>query len=168
MLPLEEVHFEREDGKQLVHIALDILDAILLPRPYLGRNIIVDRYIRMRVYVLGYLEVETRIIHQNHRIGMPGRDVVLAQPHRSEDGAQVEQDRHKAHIGQLLVMLHPRATNGCHQVTAEETEFRLGVFLPQGRHQMRGMQVARRFADYEVILHGVRTTISVRQSNRKP
>ena len=31
----KEVHLERQDGEEFVDIALDVLDAVLLPRPYL-------------------------------------------------------------------------------------------------------------------------------------
>ena len=33
---LEEGNLEGEDGEKLVHVALDVLDAVLLPRPYFG------------------------------------------------------------------------------------------------------------------------------------
>ena len=42
MLLLEELHFEGEDGEQLVDVALDVLDAILLPGPYLRGDVVVD------------------------------------------------------------------------------------------------------------------------------
>ena len=98
---------------------------------------------------------------------MPGRDVVLALLHGGKDGTQVEQNGNEAHIGQILVMLHPRAADRRHQVAAKEAEFRLRVFPLQGSHQVRGVQVAGGFADYEVILHEVNTRISVHPSDRR-
>ena len=41
VLPFEELHLERQYREQLVHVALDVLDAILLPRPNLRRDIVV-------------------------------------------------------------------------------------------------------------------------------
>lgn len=60
MLLLEEGHLKRQYREQLVDIAFDVLDAPLLPRPYLGRDVIVDGYLRMRMDILGYVEIESQ------------------------------------------------------------------------------------------------------------
>ena len=50
-------------------------------------------------------------------------------------------------------MAHTSATDGRHQVASEETEVRLVVNFLQRAHQMGGVEVARGFADYEVVFH---------------
>lgn len=75
---LEEIDLERQDRKQLIDIAFNILDAVLLPRPDLRRNIIVDRYLRVPLDVFGYLQVKPRIIDQNQDIRLPRFDILLA------------------------------------------------------------------------------------------
>ena len=39
---LKEIYLERKDGEELIYIALDILDAILLPCPYLWCDVVED------------------------------------------------------------------------------------------------------------------------------
>ena len=90
MLPFEEFHLEGQDGKEFIHIALDVLDAIFLPRPDLGRDIIIDRNVCPRFYIFGYLQVKTRIIHEDDTVGLPRRDVLLTHPHVLHDGGQMK------------------------------------------------------------------------------
>ena len=61
MLLFEKVDFERKDGKKLIHIALDVLDAVFLPSPNLWRNVIINRYGSILVNKLGDFEVEARV-----------------------------------------------------------------------------------------------------------
>ena len=42
MLLLEEINLEGEDREELIDIATDVLDAVFLPCPDLGRDIIAD------------------------------------------------------------------------------------------------------------------------------
>lgn len=119
--------------------------------------------------VLGDAEVEAWVIHQYQGVGPPLHDVVLAEVHIGKDGAQVEQDRDEAHVGQVAIVLHRRTTSrGSHQVAPKEAELRLRVFATQGRHQVRRMKVARGFADNQVIFHTIRTKSSARRSCHRP
>ena len=86
-------------------------------------------------------------------MGLPRHDVALAQGHVAEDGTQVHEHGHEAHVGQFAVMLHALTANGSHHVAAEEAELGLGVNPLQGRHQVRGVQVAAGLAHYEIIFH---------------
>ena len=45
VLLLEEIDLEGQNREELVDIAADVLDAVLLPRPYLRRDIVVDGYV---------------------------------------------------------------------------------------------------------------------------
>ena len=169
MLAFKEIDLERQDGEKLVHVALDVLDAVLLPRPYLGSDVVVDRDTRAGMDVLGDAEVEAGVIHQYQSIGPPLHDVSLAEVHVGKDGAQVEQDGDEAHVGQVAVVLHRRTTaRGSHQVAPKEAELRLRVFATQGRHQVRRMEVARGFADNQVVFHTIRTKSSARRSCHRP
>ena len=157
---LIERHLEGEDGEEFLDVAADGLDAPLLPGPYLRRDIVIDRYLRVLVDVAGYVEVETRIVDQDHHVGTPRHNVLLAPLHVAEDGAQVEQHGHEAHIGKILVVAHALATDGRHEVAAEEAKLRRGVILAQRGHQPAGMEVATRLAHYQIVLHIVRTSTS--------
>ena len=58
VLALEELHLERKNGEEFVHIPFDIPDTVLFPGPYLGRNIIEHRYLRPGMDKLGDIQVE--------------------------------------------------------------------------------------------------------------
>ena len=59
MLVFEKLHLERQNGKQFIHIPLDILDTVFFPRPYLRRDIIIDRDLRLSSQELGNIQVKT-------------------------------------------------------------------------------------------------------------
>ena len=84
---------------------------------------------------LGYVEIETRIVDQYHDIGLPFHDVTFAERHVLENGGQMKQHWDEAHICQIAVMAHERATLRLHQVATEETKLGLGVVLPQRAHE---------------------------------
>lgn len=136
VLLLKERSLEGKDGEQFADIALDVLDAVFFPCPYLGRYIVVNGDARLGVYELRDVEVEARIIDQYHHVGLPFRDVALAESHVPEDGPQVEQHGDEAHVRHLLVVLDACAADGSHQVAAEETELCLRVFVLERLHEM--------------------------------
>ena len=131
VLALVEVNLERKDREHLVHVATDVLDAPLFPRPYLGRDIIIDRYGGVGTHILGYVEVEARIVDQNDHVGRPLHDVALTHLHVAQDGAQMEQHRHEAHVSQLAVVFYARAAHRRHEVAAEEAKLGIGVLLSE-------------------------------------
>ena len=81
MLPLKELHLERQDREQFVHIALDVLDAIFLPRPYLWRDVIVNGTDSMCFHIFRYLQIEARVIDKNDHVRLPLRDILLTHAH---------------------------------------------------------------------------------------
>ena len=90
MLVFEKLHLERQNGKQFIHIPLDILDTVFFPRPYLRRNIIVNRYLCLCMDKLGNIKIESRIIYQNNNVRFPGNNVFFATLHICKDSAQME------------------------------------------------------------------------------
>ena len=157
---LIERHLEGEDGEEFLDVTANGLDAPLLPGPYLRRDIVIDRYLRVLVDVAGYVEIEARIIDQDYYVGTPRHNVLLTPLHVAKDGAQVKQDGHKTHIGQVLVVAHAFAADGRHEVAAEEAKLRRGVILAQRGHQPAGVEVATCLAHYQIVLHIVRTSTS--------
>ena len=135
MLTLIERYFERKDGEHLINISFNGLNAPLFPCPYLGRDVIIHWYLRVLMHVFGYSEVKSGVVYQYHHVGLPLQNVGLAQAHTLEDGGQMHQYGHEAHVGQLAIMLHARASYGTHQVAPEESELGRRVFLQQGFHQ---------------------------------
>ena len=141
VLLLKEIDLEGQNGEELVHVAAYLLDAILLPRPYLGGYVVAHRggctasLLSLLVQVLGNAEVEARVVNEYDHVGLPLADVALAHRHIPQDGPQVQQHRHEAHVGQFAVVLHQCAPLGCHQVAAKEAELGLRVFRFQGSHE---------------------------------
>ena len=153
---LVPVGFKGQDAIHVVDIATDVLDAPFLPHPHLGRDEIVDGNAQV-VGILGDLEIERRIVHQNHSAWLPLIDGTARGAQEPEDFPQVPHHVGKAHIGHVAVVddgLHTRL--GCHEVTAQEAELGLRVLLLEGGYQVRGMQVARSLAGNDEIFHGLR------------
>ena len=162
MFLFEERYLERQDGEQLIHIAFDVLDAVFLPSPDLWRDIIEEfshlgGIVRWLIShfseIFGNLKIEAGIVNKDHGIGLPLHDILLAQCHISENGAQMEQYWNEAHIGQFLIMFHTGASHGGHQVTTEEPERCFRILFLQRPHQMRSMEVAACLAYYQVVFH---------------
>ena len=155
MLLPKEFLFEREDGKKLVHIALDVLNAVLFPSPYFRRDIIINRNPGFGTNKLGDIEIETRIIDQNHDIGLPSYNVLLALFHVCKDSRQMKQHGNESHVCHFFIMLYHRTTFGCHQIASEKAEFRLPIYVFQSCHQMSRMQIARGLTDNQIVLHQI-------------
>ena len=132
---LKERLLKRKNGEKFVHIAPDILDAILLPCPNLRRNIIIDRNTRLGMNKLGYRQVKAGIINEYDHIRMPFHDILLAERHVTENGWKMQQYRHKAHIGKILVVSHHCPAFSSHQVATEKTELRIFIVFPERLHQ---------------------------------
>ena len=156
VLSLVEIYFERQDGKQFGHIAPNGFDAPFFPRPNLRRDVIVGRNGRMPLQKLRNAEVKPRIIHQDNHIGMPSHNVAFALRHVAKNGAQMEQNGHETHIGQLAIVLHTCTANGLHLIATKETKLGFGIALPQSLHQFGGMQIAAGLAYKEIIFHVLR------------
>ena len=77
----------------------------------------------------GYVEIESGIVDEYDDIGLPADDVFLAQGHVAEDGPQMEQHGHEAHICQLTVMPEHGSSYGPHHVAPDEAELRPGISL---------------------------------------
>ena len=137
MFRFKKLHFKGKYGEEFIHIAFDILDAILLPCPYLRRNIVENRNLSPGMYKLSYVKIETGIVYQNHDIRIPANNILLATFHIRKDRTQMKQHGDKSHICQFFIMLHHRPSDGSHQISTEKTEISLRIFRLQGSHQMR-------------------------------
>ena len=65
----------------------------------------------------------------------------------------MQEHRDKAHVGKLAVMAHTLAADSQHKVAAEEAKLGTVVNPTQRRHKVRSVQIARCFANYQVVLH---------------
>ena len=88
------------------------------------------------VQMLCDFQVEARIVDKDDGIGLPLRDVLLAEREVAEDGGQMHQHGDEAHVGEFLIVSHTRATDFRHEVAAEEAELRFGIFFLERPHQM--------------------------------
>ena len=147
------LHFERQYGEHLIHIPLDVLDAILFPSPNLGTDVIEHLADALAMHILGYVEVEPWIIHQDQHVRLPLGNVSLALSHVSQDDGQMHQHRDETHISHFFVVLHHRSSHRSHLVATIETELSRRILLLQLSHQIRGVQVARSLSRYQIILH---------------
>ena len=150
---LKEINLKRQDGKEFGYIPLDTADTPFLPCPYLRRYIIVSRYQSVLFQKLSNIQIKTRIIYKNHHIRFPFHNILLAFFHIGKDGTQMQENRHKTHICQFLIMLDTGSTFGSHQVTAEETKLCQFIHFFQRAHQSAGMQITTCLAYYQIILH---------------
>ena len=98
VLLFKKLNFKGKNGKKLINITFNVLYPIFLPSPYLWRNIIIDRYLSMRVNKLCNIQIETWIIYQNNNIRIPGYYIFFTTPHIGKDSAQMQQYRNKSHI----------------------------------------------------------------------
>ena len=112
--------------------------------------------------ILGYVEIESRIVDEYKCVGLPLHNVALALCHIAEDGGQMHKYGHKAHICQLTIVTHTYSSDIRHLVAAEETELGGIVYTAQGSHKVRSVQVARGFANNQVVSH-----ISIQNSQFK-
>ena len=67
----------------------------------------------------------------------------------------MEKDWEKTHVGQLTVVTDTVSTCRRHIVAAEETEHGIRVDTLYGAHQTGGVEIARGFTGYKVILHDI-------------
>ena len=153
VLLFKELHLEGQDAKQLIDVALDPLDAVLLPSPDLRSNIVIDRTDMVGMHVLRDVKIEARVVNKDDHIGFPFADVALGIAHVLQDGGQVHQHRNEAHVSQLTVVLDTRTANLGHEVTAIETELCLRVFTLERLHQSRCVKVATGLTSYQIVFH---------------
>ena len=123
---------------------------------------ILGGYLRMRMDILGYVEIESRIVDEYKCVGLPLHNVALALCHIAEDGGQMHKYGHKAHVCQLTIVTHTYSSDIRHLVATEETELGGIVYTAQGSHKVRSVQVARGFANNQVVSH-----ISIQNSQFK-
>ena len=81
-----EILLERQDAQQAIDVSLDVLDAMLLPSPYLWGNVIDDWDVAVLLDEACYLEVEAWIIDQDEHVWPPLKDVLLASFHALKYG----------------------------------------------------------------------------------
>ena len=103
--------------------------------------------------ILGNIEIKAWIVDKNKSIRLPLYDVALAHGHILEDSVQMQEHRNKTHICKFAVMSHTLASYSRHKVATKEAKLGVVVNLFKRRHKMRSVQVARCFANYQVILH---------------
>ena len=89
VLAFKKCHLEGKYREEFGYIALDILDAIFLPCPYLRGNIVIDGNISMAFEPGCYVEIETGLIDKDYHIGVPRYDIGFASAHVLEDGGQM-------------------------------------------------------------------------------
>ena len=105
----EKFGFKRQDRIEAGDVALNILHPVFLPRPHLRGNKVETRN-TLRMCKLRHFQVERRIINQNQGIGAIGDNGLFGSFHKSQNGGQMQNHVHKAHVSHVAKMderLHP-------------------------------------------------------------
>ena len=87
---LKELHLEGQNREELVNIALNSLDAVLFPCPYLGGDIIIDGTHPIGFQKLSNTKIKTWIVDKDDNVRMPLHNVLLTHLHIFKNGAQME------------------------------------------------------------------------------
>ena len=118
---------EGEDDEEPVDVSADRLHPPFAPRPDL-RGDVIEGADAVLFGPAGHLHVESRIVHQNNNIRLPGNNISFTTLHICKDSAQMEQHGNKTHVCQFFIMLHHRSSDGSHQITSEKPEISLRIF----------------------------------------
>src|SRR5690606_24881334 len=71
---LEKIFLKRQDGIEMIHIFLERIGPLLVPRPYLRRNIIMNPY-TFGYGKLGHLHIIRPIINKEQGIGLKVKNI---------------------------------------------------------------------------------------------
>ena len=113
-----ERRLKGEDAKNLVAVLGDGMYAPLLPRPYLGWNIVDDAGIgQVLLAELGHTQVEGRIVDENEHIGLLVQERLFGNAEITLDFVEIFQDRHEPHIRHISVV-HPNVAALCTHLIA--------------------------------------------------
>ena len=151
---LEKLLFKGENGEEHLDVATDVADPPFLPRPNFGGDIIDGGDGQMAAYPRGDAEIETGIVHKNHRVRTTLADGGLALAQSFRQGGQMERYLHKSHKSEGGIMAQQAHTGRFHQIAAETDKFGLRIGLTEGGNEVGGMEVARGFTGNEKIAHG--------------
>ena len=147
------VLLEGEYVAEPVEVAAHLLDAACLPGPQLRRDV-VHGLDAVLVGVARHLEVESRVVDSHQHVGPPVEDVLLAEAYVVHHCRQVGQHLDEAHEGHVADVAHGLPAHGPHLVASPVAEFRFGVLVAEGAHEVGTVEVAGRFACYDVVSHG--------------
>ncbi len=89
---------------------------------------------------LGNPEIESRIIYENHDVGLPGHDVAAAIPEFAQIRRRIGHNLHEADDSPVLIVMHESLTAlvcsiySVHQPAAPKSYVSLGIFLVKSFH----------------------------------
>ena len=147
----EKCRFERQNGEKARNVTLNLLHAILLPHPHLGRYEIEARN-ALIVSEFRNFQVKRRIVDKNHGIGPIVHYRLLSRGHKAQNGGQMLQYLHKPHVCHIAVMdKRPHASGLSHHIAAEKLKLRFGIFLPECTNQACAVYVATCLTCYDKI-----------------
>ena len=153
MLLLKIVFLKRKDGEHSVHVTTNGMNAVFLPSPYFRRNIVENRTDAFFLDIGCNLEIETGIVHKNHRIGLPSGNFLFATLHATQNGRKMKQNGNEAHVGKVSVVTKQFPAGSFHFIAAVTAELCFGIFLLQRHHQMCGVEVSTGFTGNKKVLH---------------
>ena len=166
----EVVAFEGEDDVEPVDVPADRLHAPFAPRPHF-RGDVIEGADAVLLGEARHLHVEARVVDEDQHVGGVAQHIFAALAQLPRDGSQVAQYAHDAEERRFAVVARPilRSADVGHAVAAPETEAAPAgsAFEQSLRMRFDAVQVARRFAGDEVVLHGMSVFI-VQQVGAQP
>ncbi len=151
---LVEFRLEGQDGEHAVDMRLDLRHAALVPGPYFRRDI-VEHLDAVGLGKFGHAHVEAGVVDQYQHVGLEVEQVSLALFQVAAKLEHAGSRLPEAHNGQVLVVAHQLAALLLHLVAAPVAKVGRRVLRAQLAHEVRRVEVARPFAGYEVVFHGL-------------
>src|SRR5690606_7712601 len=107
----------------------------------------------MPVCKFRHAKLESGIIDQNKYIGIEFQQVGFTDLKILKDRAQISRHFYKPHKSQIAVMFYNIGTFGLHQITAPCANIGFGIAFKNVFYQIASVQIARSFADNDVVFH---------------
>ncbi len=125
---LIELFFKGKDDQHFVDVLADLADAVFLPGPDLGRDIINDTQ-PLPAGPFGDTHIKAGVVYQDEGVGAVLEDIPFAEVDIAEDGPEVHQHFGEAHESKVFIVFDYFGARGLHQVTAPATDIGPGVLF---------------------------------------
>jgi hypothetical protein len=147
-----EILLERQDDEQAIDAFLDAMDAAAMPGPELWGDV-VEHADTAGVGPAGDAQVEARIVDEDQRIGLPLKDILLAERQVAEDGRQIFDDLPEAHEGQVAVVFDEFGAGMGHEIAAPGPDIGIAILLMEGLKEVATVEIPGSLAGYDIIAH---------------
>src|SRR5699024_1465507 len=124
MLALIKSFFKRQNYKKFIHIPFNGFNPSLFPCPNL-RGDIIKCFKSFLLCPLSNPKVKSRIIHEEHHIGLICGNIFLTKGNVFKDRSDIQYNFQKTHKGQLSIMFDELPSLRFHQVSSPKSKISL-------------------------------------------